>query len=747
MSSRRLGYDATGNPGGVYNMSNPPVGKRFGSFVNGGKAIQWLEARPARQPYARSGSRPSSPPPATPVPSASNTGGNRTQNAAIDLLFQALDSDGDGVITKAELVAALSPRNSPRAGDPDSRPVSPLAQLPPTRAGQQPAHRSRPAYSSNSSSRRSSRPVSPAASGPYSTNSADREVDLYVAASMGGVDEVTRLIEGGADPNRPGLDGDTPLHAAAANGHGAVVAVLLQAGADTRSRVAGRKTALHVAAEHKHDTAVAALLTAGADPNAIDAAGETARDIAARKSHLVCVAIIDKHTGARQSRSSRGRVSRPTSRAVSPSESRTTSPGLSPRTLEQERVLMERDRLSRERDHANATLRAQNAEIAHMAEQVREGRTDGYISVQIGAPPAEQQARGTRTAPAMTGAAGAVQRTQQQKPRLVPAAPTVSDPEDPECSHPQFTRQQRPVDGMNVKLDLEGTRTHSMADQLDSKLVDMKIEPAIENHWEKEAEAIANMMDESTPKASTAAPKLKLNKEINLAKIVPRVVRLEQLGQHTSGCVDALRAEVADKQQVTARVPLATCLPTCCADFGSASCAVTDSGGCAAVDQRGDGGRSGARCPAQGPDARDRVLRNHLQLHPDRQHRQAVRAARAGPPQVVRHAGPAHRRDFGAGAAAGGRAQGASGPAGEQDHRRDGRTGWRRRRRRRPGPVQARHVRPGRGGLRELFQPGLADRSDSLPPGPLSLVMLVLSRSLCFSAARSPIEVRCGGTA
>eukprot|EP01051_Picozoa_sp_SAG22_P016593 SAG22_NODE_2370_length_2645_cov_7.031422_3_plen_145_part_00 len=51
---------------------------------------------------------------------------------------------------------------------------------------------------------------------------------------------------------------------------------------------------------------------------------------------------------------------------------------------------------------------------------------------------------------------------------------------------------------------------------------------------------------------AVVAGKLKLNKEINLAKIVPRVIALEQLGQKTAASVDALRAEVADKAATNA---------------------------------------------------------------------------------------------------------------------------------------------------------------------------------------------------
>ena len=53
----------------------------------------------------------------------------------------------------------------------------------------------------------------PSPSPPASTAA---NLDLYVAAALGQVPEVTRLVAEGVNPNE-GLDGDTPMHAAGTN--------------------------------------------------------------------------------------------------------------------------------------------------------------------------------------------------------------------------------------------------------------------------------------------------------------------------------------------------------------------------------------------------------------------------------------------------------------------------------------------------------------------------------------------------
>eukprot|EP01046_Picozoa_sp_COSAG06_P038172 COSAG06_NODE_4384_length_4313_cov_1.652112_5_plen_154_part_00 len=152
-----------------------------------------------------------------------------------------------------------------------------------------------------------------------------------MAAALGQVDEVSRLVSDGRDPVS-GLDGDTPLHAASGNGHGGVVAVLLNAGVHPDLRIAGAcalspflpfslslflpsffalavlrmtlspatdctaglqlragdRTAMHTACEAGRDTVVATLLAGGADPEPVDSAGEKPRDLAERLGHAIC---------------------------------------------------------------------------------------------------------------------------------------------------------------------------------------------------------------------------------------------------------------------------------------------------------------------------------------------------------------------------------------------------------------------------------------------------------------------------
>ena len=131
---------------------------------------------------------------------------------------------------------------------------------------------------------------------------------LLYAAGDGDIEEMTRLLAAGADPNKqwdlgathhgvtalhwaalhgrdeaigflrragamPNIqnfnDGDTPLHYAAWSGYPGAVAALLRVGADASVRNRGGFTALHSAASLGSAESVRLLLGAGADPLAL----------------------------------------------------------------------------------------------------------------------------------------------------------------------------------------------------------------------------------------------------------------------------------------------------------------------------------------------------------------------------------------------------------------------------------------------------------------------------------------------
>ena len=58
------------------------------------------------------------------------------------------------------------------------------------------------------------------------------ERPLHVASSRGNIDEMTALLEAGAEVNAPGDIGNTPLHEAVGQGHVEAIRLLLKHGAD-----------------------------------------------------------------------------------------------------------------------------------------------------------------------------------------------------------------------------------------------------------------------------------------------------------------------------------------------------------------------------------------------------------------------------------------------------------------------------------------------------------------------------------
>ncbi|XP_035693851.1 ankyrin-3-like [Branchiostoma floridae] len=109
------------------------------------------------------------------------------------------------------------------------------------------------------------------------------EGELWLAAGVGDMQNVTRLIQQGVDVNYKGYLDTTPLHSAASGGHVGVAKVLLKAGAQVESTDGSGKTPLHNAATWGHVGVAEFLLKYGARVDSTDRHGETPEDIAASK--------------------------------------------------------------------------------------------------------------------------------------------------------------------------------------------------------------------------------------------------------------------------------------------------------------------------------------------------------------------------------------------------------------------------------------------------------------------------------
>jgi hypothetical protein len=109
---------------------------------------------------------------------------------------------------------------------------------------------------------------------------------LFMAAVRGDSQEVTKLLEEGADVNLrdTGIkDDSTPLHGAAIEGQIATARILIANRADVNAKNNSGATPLHWAIEGGHAEMVRLLVEAGSDPLAVDARGQTPLQWAQRK--------------------------------------------------------------------------------------------------------------------------------------------------------------------------------------------------------------------------------------------------------------------------------------------------------------------------------------------------------------------------------------------------------------------------------------------------------------------------------
>ena len=128
---------------------------------------------------------------------------------------------------------------------------------------------------------------------------AQDESPLMIAALKGETDLVTRLIERGADVNKPGW---TPLHYAATNGHLAIMRLLLEKHAYIDAEAPNGSTPLMMAAQFGTPDALKLLLDEGADPLLKNPRGQSAIDFANLAGRKDAAELIAAFVRSRQPR-------------------------------------------------------------------------------------------------------------------------------------------------------------------------------------------------------------------------------------------------------------------------------------------------------------------------------------------------------------------------------------------------------------------------------------------------------------
>jgi len=129
-----------------------------------------------------------------------------------------------------------------------------------------------------------------------------RRTPLHNAADAGKLNEVARLLKGGATVNCSDIVGDRPLHLAAARGHLEVVRYLLGRGAPVDAKCRNKWTPLMHACNSGHPAIVNLLLEHGASANSYDDQGWTPLHFAAtgrEEQYVEVVRILLGRKGGR----------------------------------------------------------------------------------------------------------------------------------------------------------------------------------------------------------------------------------------------------------------------------------------------------------------------------------------------------------------------------------------------------------------------------------------------------------------
>lgn len=119
---------------------------------------------------------------------------------------------------------------------------------------------------------------------------------LKIAASIGDIEIVRKLIKAGAIINIKDNTGVTPLHSAAEKGHKEVINILIDNGADVnaKDKVHG-VTPLHVAIFNGRNEVLELLILKGSDVNLATKAGETPLLLALNRGDSEVIKLLRKH--------------------------------------------------------------------------------------------------------------------------------------------------------------------------------------------------------------------------------------------------------------------------------------------------------------------------------------------------------------------------------------------------------------------------------------------------------------------